>query len=276
VYSLTIPGLQEKNTKDYVITILTEKYPLTKMQLYRETKKRGLNVTFHAVNKATNQLREDKVLSKKEKDYRLNYEWITQLRQFAEKASSKLLNEEGCLIHGAEDIKREGSVTTLTFENIYDMDRYCKTLHDYYYAKLNEGEAVCLVYSHHWWNLLYPEKEYAYNAKNKKFYCICSNNTPLDKAGGKFKKKLGMNVVYKKNAAFKDHTIYGDIIIQNVISKELKENMDHFFKKTKKVEDLNPKEFVNHVLKKKGKVIVVINQNKELAEEIKKHALSYF
>lgn len=276
---MLINGLFTKKTvKSSVIEALLEKSKLTKMELFREIKRLGSNVTFHAVNKSVNELVELKVLKKYNNQYGVNSEWINQLHDFTEKARVKFLDENGSLLYGIKDLKREGSITTVTFDNIYDMDRYSKKLHEHYYSKLEKNEIVCLVYDHHWWHILYPQQDYEIVETNKKFFCIGTNDTPLDLAGANFKKSLGMNVIIKKEGLqFRNTSVYSNVLIQSIVSKNIKEAMDKFFIKTKTLQDLtSSKKFVEEILKKKGKVIVIINENADLAEEIRGQILEYF
>jgi len=185
--------------------------------------------------------------------------------------------EMGVTYKGLLDLK-EGDITTITFDNMYDMDRYFKGLHEHYYSKLEKGEVVCLIYDHHWWHILYQQQDYELVEANKKFFCIGTNDTPLDIAGVNFKRSLGMNVIIKKEGLqFRNTSIYGDVIIQCIVSKNIKDVMDKFFNKTKTIQDLtSSKKFVEDVLKKKGKIIVVINENADLASEIREQILGYF
>lgn len=264
----------KKTTKDHVVNTLSYKYPLTKTRIYNEIKKSS-GVTFHALNKAVNQLMESNVLTKEGREYKLNYNWVYSLNKFSENALSRLKDSNGCLIHGVKDIKEEGNVTTLTFDNIADMDKYCKSLHEYYYSILKEDETVCIIYNHHWWHMLYPEQEYHINAANKRFYCIGTKDTPLDKAGINFKKKIGMHALHNPKASFRNVTVYGETVVELIVGTDLSKALDSFFTKTKTVDSLDIIKF-KQILRKNGKIIVIVNKNKEIAEEIRKEVLRNF
>ncbi|MFH1210777.1 MAG: hypothetical protein V1645_02560 [archaeon] len=268
----------KRTVKSNVVEVLLEKNKLRKMEIFREIKKRGNNITFHAVNKSVNELSEIDVLKKYEREYGVNPEWINQLHDFTEKARVKFLDENGSVLYGIKDIKREGGITTITFDNIYDMDKYYKGLHEYYYSKLKDDEIVCLTYDHQWWHILYPQQDYELNEANKKFYCVSTNNTSLDIAGINFKRLLGMNVVIRKQGIqFRNTSVYGAVVIQTIIGKNLNDSLDNYFSKTKTIQHLSAsKRFVDEVLKKKGKVILIINQNADLAEEVRNHVLGCF
>ncbi len=274
---ISFPGFEGQNTKTRVISLLSHKYPLTKMKVYRELKGNGLGLGFHAVNKAMNELEEIKVLSKSEREYRISHEWVAGLHNFADGLQSRMLDDKGCLIHGVKDLKQEGNITTLTFDSLLDMDRYSKGVHDYYYSKLSANDVVCLVFDHHWWHILYPEKEYNDSVLNKRFYCVCANNTLLDATGNEFKRALGMNVLGNLKVGSGNFAVYGDVVIQNFVSKEIADVLDGFFRSTKSLKDVvAPQKFVNNVLRKKGKIIVLINRNAELAEQLRSEVLGCF
>ncbi|MFH0751989.1 MAG: hypothetical protein V1914_00125 [archaeon] len=274
---INFPGFEGQNTKSKVVSLLSQKYPLTKMKVYRELKSNGLSLGFHAINKAVNELEESEVLSKSDRQYKLNYEWVSRLHNFVDGLQSKLLDEKGCLIHGVKDLKQEGNITTLTFDNLLDMDHYSKGVHDYYYSKLSEKDIVCLVFDHHWWHILYPEKEYNDSVLNKRFYCICTKNTLLDTTGSDFKKALGMNVLHSSKMSSTNFAVYGDVVIQNFVGKDIVDGLDKFFVNTKSLKDIAaPQKFVNKVLKKEGKVIVLINKNAELAAQLRSKVLDCF
>ncbi len=268
----------KKTVKSSIIEILFEKNKLTKMELFIEVKKLGNNVTFHAVNKSVNELLEIDVLKKHNRQYSINLEWINNLHDFTERARTKFLDENGFLLYGIKDLKKEGNIATLTFDNMYDMDRYYKKLHEHYYSQLKENESICLIYDHHWWHILYLQQNFEIIKVNKKFFCIAARDTPLDLAGIKFKRSLGMNVIIKKEGLpFRNVSVYGDVVIQSVFSKNIIDSLDNFFKKAKTIDDLtSSKKFIDEILKKKGKIILIINENADLAKQVREHVLEYF
>ncbi len=268
----------KKTAKSSVIDVLFDKNKLTKMEIFREVKKLGSSITFHAVNKSVNELVGLNVLKRYDNKYSIDSEWINQLHDFTEKARVKFLDENGFLLYGIKDLKREGNITTLNFDNLYDMDRYYKGLHEHYYSKLKHSDIVCLIYDHHWWHILYPQQNYELVEANKRFFCVGTKDTPLDRAGVKFKKSLGMNVTIDKGVfQFRSTSVYGSVVIQSVVSKNIIDSIDHFFTKTKTIEDLTAsKKFVDGVLKKKGKIILIINENEDLAKQIREHVLGCF
>lgn len=268
----------KKTAKTCVVEILFESNKLTKMGIFREVKKLGNDLTFHAVNKSVNELVGVGVLKKHDREYGLNPEWINKIHDFTEKARAKFLDENGSVLYGIKDLKREGDITTITFDNIYDMDRYYKELHEHYYSSLNSGDTVCLIYDHHWWHILYPQQNFERNETNKRFFTIGTKDTPLDIASVNFKRSLGMNSVMKKEGVpFRNTSVYGDVIIQNIVSKNIRDAIDKFFNNTRTIKDLvSSKRFVEDVLKKNGKVILIINQNAELAQEIREQVLEHF
>ena len=134
-------------------------------------------------------------------------------------------------------------------------------------------------YKHNWWPLLYSKKEDEINRKepkNKRFYCLCGSNTPLDKWSSNFENKIGMNVMHSKDAAKNwDLQIYYDLIAQFHIDLKIMNKIDNFFNKYKSIKDIDLKEFID-IMNFKGNIKVIITKNKEIANQIKKDTLKLF
>ena len=88
MYEIEIPGISmsEKNVKSAIINILSIDWPLSLKKIYNIiNKKYSLGVTYQAVHKAVNLLIKKDILIKNNREYSLNKEWITQLKEFSNK-----------------------------------------------------------------------------------------------------------------------------------------------------------------------------------------------
>lgn len=74
----------ERNLKNSVIDTLARRWPLNARQIYREIayEPPGHSITYQGVHKALRQLREQGVIEITENGNRLNYEWISQMREY--------------------------------------------------------------------------------------------------------------------------------------------------------------------------------------------------
>jgi len=88
----------EGKVKDAIVNVLASEWPLTLKEIYfAVVKQYSLRVSYQAVHKALKQLVEFKVLVKQERRYRLNIEWIRNLKMLGaslEKEYSQSKKEE--------------------------------------------------------------------------------------------------------------------------------------------------------------------------------------
>jgi len=84
-----IPG--SSSTKEKIIELLSEKWPLTAKKIYRNLLRNyRLSITYQATHKALKELAENGILEKRKEGYLLNKEWVTKLGDFSEKIKDEL------------------------------------------------------------------------------------------------------------------------------------------------------------------------------------------
>ena len=72
--------------KDAIVSILSSEWPLTMKEIYfAAIRQHALNVSYQAMHKATKQLIQQKIITRNERTYSLNTEWIKQIKGFTEK-----------------------------------------------------------------------------------------------------------------------------------------------------------------------------------------------
>ncbi|MFH0969993.1 MAG: hypothetical protein V1776_00855 [Candidatus Diapherotrites archaeon] len=72
-----------QRVRDYVLVILSEEFPLTVKEIYRQVLKQGNNVTYQAVHKVITQLLSENILEKKGKNVQLSSQWIERVKDYA-------------------------------------------------------------------------------------------------------------------------------------------------------------------------------------------------
>lgn len=84
-------GQNPKTAKEYILVLLSQKWPLTAHQLAQLLRK-NIKVTYQAVHKALNELVAEKVLVRSENEYQLNPFFVQHLHKHWEAIENKLLN----------------------------------------------------------------------------------------------------------------------------------------------------------------------------------------
>jgi len=224
-------------------------------------------ISYQAVYKILEQLKEKSLVIKTDKIFCINSIWAENMHEFFSNTHSRCFTDKTL-----QNVDKE--ILTLTFNSIYELDKYNIKIHNYFYTKINSKDIICLHYKHHWWHLLYPQKDFEIKESNSKFYCVCSRDSSLDRLGSEFKRKVGMNVVY--SSKFNDTVkIYGDFVITVFKNNKINRLLDDFFDNVKNLEELDIKEFIK-ILKMRNKILVVIEKNREKAELIRRNTLELF
>src|SRR3989338_6355575 len=90
--SLSIIG--SSPTKESIIKILSEKWPLTAKKIHNILKKDySLSLTYQATHKSLTELTKNNILEKSKQGYSLNKEWIKNLEDVSKKIISDLENK---------------------------------------------------------------------------------------------------------------------------------------------------------------------------------------
>jgi len=90
-FNTTLPGISsKKSTHDSIVSILSEKQPLTAKEIYNTLNREyGNGVSYQGIHKTVLQLVEERVIEKNDKKYHLNEEWVKEVANFGKKLEQK-------------------------------------------------------------------------------------------------------------------------------------------------------------------------------------------
>jgi len=83
--ALILPCIQKNqvDTRDRIVSILTEYWPLTTKTIYSVmTRQKGQSITYQGVQKTLKQLLSQGIVVRYDKKYYLNSDWIQQVKKF--------------------------------------------------------------------------------------------------------------------------------------------------------------------------------------------------
>jgi hypothetical protein len=253
---------------------------------YREiTGRYAVKISYQAVHKAMEELVAKKVLVKQNNQYSINIEWIRQVNEFGKRLELNYLGTKVPLVSGIEDIKYHGDLTTITFVNIQNVDKFLIEMEKKYVTQQGtEKKIICWHTPHFWWGLLYPASIYSDKEGTPKLvkegkvevYILLTSKTPIDKRLANFYREMGYKVKIVNVASNYNYIVgvFGDTVVETYWPLELKNMVDKIYSTKTDLTDL-PR-FVKDILEKKTRIHVVINRNKAIAEEIRKYTLAYF
>jgi hypothetical protein len=89
---MLVPNFSGSCVKDFIVSTLTEEWPLTAKKIYYKLKKNNkARVTYQAVFKALQELAKEGILTKKDMNYEINLSWVNYLGNLADKIKSKYI-----------------------------------------------------------------------------------------------------------------------------------------------------------------------------------------
>jgi hypothetical protein len=274
---LTPQKSKQSSTKDQIIEILSYYWPLTVKKIYYSLKKEySRSITYQAAYKAINQLIDNNVIIKKENGYQLDLKWVKEVHNQTEIIRVNYFSEKQAAI-----FEQKESIHVFIFKTWFDVEKYLYYLQKSHISSLKEPQTICVHHNHEWRPLFYLRAEYNWLKKLKegshKTYVLSSGNSILDKWASNFYKKSGVKIkLGQKCAEPAEIMVFSDIVVQCYIPLDLRESLDEEFKKAKKVVDLDFYSLINNIFEKESEIKVVVNHDKNLANQIIKQTLSYF
>ena len=276
-FNLLIPELNPRvqNTKDLIINILTQEWPLTLKEIFYKARKRyNYSSTYQSIFKAVKELCEKNVLKHRDKKYEINIEWIKKLQSFTDIVETNYYAKRRLQsLSGLKDSKSNENLIILNFETIFDAEKYL-----YYFMKQElfkkRKQVICFQLNNDWRPIFYLRAEYNYyqrlTNKKHKFYFLCSGNSYIEELSKKFYKSIGIKYKTTKQDFSNDVLVFDEYFIQIFIPEKLKKKMKEY---------LNKKDFMNllkEVLEKKLKIKIIINRDASLAKGIKNQIIKKF
>lgn len=277
VINLIIPEIDSKpnNTKDAVISILVNEWPLSLREVYTGIKRKyGYKYSYQAVFKSIKELISEDILVAKDKKYELNIDWIKRLQSFTDIVETNYYAKERIHnISGITNAKNKEDVVILNFETIFDAEKYLYYFMKYILVK-TENDSICHLGNHEWRPIFYLRAEYNYykklQQKNHKFYFVCSGNSIIERDCASFYKKIGVNFKINPDKIVNDILVFSDYFINIFIPEDLQIKMNRFLEKGDSIS------LLKEVLEKKSSIRVIITKDKNLAQEIKNQTLRKF
>jgi hypothetical protein len=271
----TVPGdRNERTTKDIVIRILSQNWPLSARKIYHSLKKNNnaRDISYQAVHKTLKSLVDSGVLSKTGRDYRISEEWIEETGKFVSDLKDRYSKEERPVLDNESQF---------VFHTIYDVDKFMVELKERMVDKTaKQKPLVCLHWSHYWIPLFLEKQVYRKMKdliKYVKYYCAVSGDTPVDRWCQEFWRKNNVDSVCGVgNPGVSNYLVFGDTIMQIFYPKEIMEEMDKTFSSAMSIHDITMESFFEQVFERKTTIPVTITRNPVLAEQLRNRILSHF
>lgn len=246
--------------KDYVVISLSNNAPMNGKQIHQLiTTKFGKNISSQGTYKLLSDLSRKGIITKQEKNYFLNKDWIENTKKFLEHVEIKPPQREAKTII-MENNSFHGWGREMLQILVRDLDNGIVT-EPYSFQR------------HIWWILALEKDEFEWFKKLGAipFTVICRENTVFDQAMANLYQQVGHKVTL--GAGFESHCdmlIYGDWVHQIYMPDKLKKILDEECSKLTDVSQLFSQHLKDIMYDDEIKVKTVMLQDKELADKLRK------
>jgi len=282
--SLIIPqiGLKSNSTKDNIILILSNEWPLSAKEIYFEVQKNSLKeITYQAVHKTILQLEEEGIIERNHKQIQLKKTWIEQSKKFFSNLTTTYSNSNGKY----KIDQNFNGVIKLKFD---DISIFAVTMAEFFANKtlIKEGDPSPIgILRHAWWPTRFKFSDFGLllrvlknNIGGMGGFVITKLSSPFDKwilnqylLGGFKNCKSGVEIEGLED----DFFIHGDVILQARLSEDTKQLMDKYYNKISNIQDLYNFYTKGNKLPK-ADINLTIFRNQQLAETLRKMVKKQF
>ena len=269
---------QNKSTKDAVISVLAEKWPLTAKEIYNRVKRESnTTVSYQAIHKLLNQLIEEKIIVKEGMGYLLNKDWIKNLKNFSSSLEELYLKNFGA--NALKELEEHGTIN-ITVNGILETAKFIIGG----LANLpNAGKKPNIFL----WRNVYSviglaESDYAGIQKTfseNKWFAVASENNLLDRMFADTLEKYGVkNKLGVKEVAttLSDTVVVGDYVATVWYPPDFREGWLMQNRLPKSLTDFDLKEHLNKMRDIKAEINFVVVKNASLADQIRGQYLPMF
>lgn len=274
------PSENKSNVKDIVFSILSKEYPISLNKIFHKIKKQYSNpVTYQGVRKAVDSLKDEKVLIKENKEYKINKEWILHAKNFLlriEKAYLSRNKEVEITVSGKD-------YTEYKFSSLYELDLFWTEilLDRLDNFSISEKKILSARVGYLWWMLINIGNETKLVkeilSKGVKFYISTWKKDSLNKWGLNINKKIGAKISILKEGLkrYIDLNVIGDYIIEIKYPEKIIKKLESFYNKHIDSKNMNTLELSN-ICHEKSEIIFKYFKDPVIAEVLRKDILKSF
>ena len=268
---------ENASTKQKIISILSERWPLSAKQIYENLKKHySANISYQAIHKMIKELEEEKLVERKESNYQLNINWIQQSKKTFEYVEKQYLKNNKISIP-----KDFSGTIEIEWDSFTDLCvSTAELLLSRQLAEGSDDPSFIITMEYGWWAfkfkfehlyLLYDMVKHNPKAKN-----IIRTKTPYGEWIAKQYTRVGgiSAPIGTKLDIEGDVFVQGNCIVQVKYDEETKKLMEKYYNKWHNLEE----SFMEFGLKPEPKIYATmrITKNKEMADFVRKQLSKVF
>ena len=267
-------SLMAKTTKETIIEILSENWPITVNTIFTEMRRsRRSNISYQAVHKAIKELLDDQIIEKNQKGYSISLNWIQKTKAKTQKLEQQFLNRQKILF----STLKEGESTNLRFSTTSEMGRFA--LYDLLIPENIDEKQVIFKMWNAWPVVALNDIEFKKMNEiisKTNLYITITHESEMDKSSGKIWKKAGAKIKFGIDCdPATDYIIVGDLIV-SFYFPETKKIYREICKRIKNTEGIVIQLLFKFLFQTQNEILTTISRNKILADEMRNETLRIF
>ena len=265
--------LWSNDIESTVIEILQQK-ELKIVDLIEKIRKRRGAVTKQGVYRVIRHLREQEVVVVYKGRVALSQVWVQKMSEFF--TIAKHYYSEGLVLDDGFLNIEDGSRITYRFKSPYVMDRFWGHVFGVLGGIMSQNIPAVLYNTHEWFLLARYESERLsfddLKRANKRLLVVVGHDDVLDKSvrkefdGDMSQYHIDTSTGFKENYYL---NVFGDYLIEAYLDKVVAQNIDDFYKRTKRMSQQATLELRN-IVSQKGSNRFVVSRNKKKADRLRK------
>jgi len=267
-------GSQHKSTKDLIVQILSEEWPLSAKEIHGRVQRIGSEpVSYQAVHKSLADLKGDDVVREAGKKFILNLDWIKQVKGFGERLEKAYVSHVS-----SKEAVEDAAVRNYRFNDAMSLARFI--LDDFFALPNPENKpSVCW-----WWNI-YPtfsisDAEYRRMRERlakTRFYMLGGTNTPMDRIFAENFEKLGVKIKIGVEIPFNPDTmVCGGYVGLIYFSPKFRHMWHNYCKIGRILNKLKLGKLLMLLYEHCDSFNVVVTKNAEIADRVREQTLEHF
>ena len=255
---------QGSSTKDTIVQILSEEWPLTVKQIFERVKKKiDKAITYQAVHKVVQELEKEKIVEKEGNACKLNKDWIEQAKKSAETLANDYFSNKG------KPKSSDVEYLHLEFDTFLDAAKF--VINRFYFEYPNPEKKVAVCFSYHIYapfGMSAVEHEsYKKMITREEHWAVSKGDTYLDKQFSGYLLGIGKKCISGAEFTVKPETyVQGDYICQMFMPLECKKELDNIYENVKDMDKMKLDRYFDKVLCAKCKVPCIIFRDSKLAQ----------
>ncbi len=268
--------IKEENTRNKIIEILSEDWPLTAKKIYNKLQRLyGISVSYQAIHKKLKQMTKEKVLLKNEAGYSISKEWIRTIQKNTSLMAERIEKEQ----KGTNLVEmKEGESKNFEFNGILELGWF---LIDKLMKAPNPEKKPGLALWRFCYSLVGLEEKHLTGFKEvcemNHWHMLVEEENDTDKMFGKTLKEYGVKEVRfgVKGCATKlsDKMILRDYITEISYPKTFRRLWEIQNRLPKQLAKFNLGKHIQLMRIPNYKMTAIVTRNKKLAEEYRKQYL---